>query len=124
MIHDHPFLHWDLLLEAGEVLRAWRLLAEPAADVAIAAEALPDHRPVYLDYEGPVSGNRGTVARWDTGEFCGDVHGSQVSLQIQGERLRGTVTLVEVHGPAGWRFRYESAESSRSSSGPAFGDSR
>lgn len=109
MIHDHPFLHWDLLLEAGEVLRAWRLLAEPAADVTIAAEALPDHRPVYLDYEGPVSGERGTVARWDAGEYQGDVHGSQLSLQIQGERLRGTVTL-EDHGPAGWRFRYESAE--------------
>jgi hypothetical protein len=91
------------------VLRAWRLLAEPAADVGIAAEALPEHRMLYLDYEGPVSGDRGKVVRWDSGEFQGDVHGSRVSLQIQGERLRGTVTL-EDHGPAGWQFRYKSAE--------------
>src|SRR5437868_1093145 len=28
--HDWPSLHWDFLLEAGEVLLAWRLLEEPA----------------------------------------------------------------------------------------------
>lgn len=123
MIHDHPFLHWDLLLEAGEVLRAWRLLAEPAADVTIAAEALPDHRPVYLDYEGPVSGERGTLVRWDAGEYSGELDGANLSLSLKGRRLNGNVALVD-HGPVGWRFRYDSAESSRSCSGPASGDPR
>lgn len=77
--------------------------------MAIAAEVLPDHRPVYLDYEGPVSGERGTVIRWDTGEYAGDLDGAKLSLQFQGERLRGTVTLEDL-GPTGWRFRYKSAE--------------
>src|SRR5262249_60769057 len=27
--HDHPGLHWDFMLEAGAVLRTWRLSAPP-----------------------------------------------------------------------------------------------
>ena len=33
------------------------------------AEALPDHRLIYLEYEGPISGDRGTVVAWDRGEY-------------------------------------------------------
>ncbi len=87
------------------MLRAWRLLAEPAADVAIAAEALPDHRPVYLDYEGPVSGDRGTVARWDTGEYAGELDGAKLSLTLKGRRLKGNASLAD-YGCEGWRFVY------------------
>jgi len=69
LTHDHPVLHWDLMLDFGEALRTWRLLAEPEVGADIPAEALPDHRRAYLDYEGPVSGGRGTVTRWEAGEF-------------------------------------------------------
>lgn len=34
----------------------------------VVAERLPDHRTAYLEYEGPVSGNRGEVARVAWGE--------------------------------------------------------
>ena len=67
--HDHPFLHWDLLLEAGPVALTWRLLRPPLQRELIAAESLPDHRLLYLDYEGPVSGNRGCVRRVAGGQF-------------------------------------------------------
>jgi hypothetical protein len=67
--HDWPTLHWDFLLETGSVLRAWRLLAEPTPGKAVPAEANADHRVLYLDYEGPVSGDRGNVRRWDAGTF-------------------------------------------------------
>src|SRR5262245_3351063 len=67
--HDHPELHWDFMLEAGEVLRTWRLAAPPGAEGAIPATAVFDHRPFYLDYEGPVRGGRGFVRRWDAGTF-------------------------------------------------------
>src|SRR5207302_8586838 len=67
--HDHPFLHWDLMLEAGDVLRTWRLHAQPEPGRVVRAESLGDHRKAYLDYEGPVSRNRGTVKRWDAGTF-------------------------------------------------------
>ncbi|MCP4781992.1 MAG: hypothetical protein GY903_05595 [Fuerstiella sp.] len=67
--HDHPFLHWDLLMQQGEMLGAWRLLSPVVGAAWIAAEPLPDHRLMYLDYEGPVSNNRGVVIRVASGEF-------------------------------------------------------
>lgn len=87
------------------MLRAWRLLTEPAAGIEIVAEVLPDHRRLYLDYEGPVSGGRGTVTRWDAGEYSGEMDGPAFSLFLRGSCLNGRVTL-EDRGPAGWRFRY------------------
>ena len=54
-------MHWDLMLDTGETLRTWRL--EPALPGVIRAEPLGNHRRAYLDYEGPVSGNRGSVQR-------------------------------------------------------------
>ncbi len=67
--HDHPTLHWDLMLEAGEVLRTWRLPSVPIAGAVLSATRIGDHRLVYLEYEGPISGNRGRVMRRDGGEF-------------------------------------------------------
>ena len=67
--HDHPFLHWDLLLEDECSARTWRLLRKPCLGEPIAAEPLPDHRLIYLDYEGVVSGDRGTVKRFLAGTY-------------------------------------------------------
>lgn len=67
--HDHPFLHWDLLMQQGDVLKSWRLLEPPAAGQWISAQQIPDHRLHYLDYEGPISGDRGTVVRLTSGRF-------------------------------------------------------
>ncbi|MFN7765862.1 MAG: HAD family hydrolase [Planctomycetaceae bacterium] len=61
--HDWPQLHWDLMLENGASLRTWRLAEVPCSGHPIALVRLPPHRSIYLDYEGPVSGNRGTVKR-------------------------------------------------------------
>ncbi len=41
----------------------------PVADRRSPPRPWPDHRSSYLDYEGPVSGNRGAVSRWDAGTF-------------------------------------------------------
>jgi hypothetical protein len=95
LTHNHPVLHWDFLLEAGGVLRAWRLTETPDAGRMIAAELLPDHRLHYLDYEGPVSGNRGEVRRWDAGEYTWQACTErQVQVHLSGGVLRGTATLV------------------------------
>src|ERR1700730_7618701 len=75
--HDHPELHWDLMLQAGETLRTWRLAKAPELPgEAIVASAIGDHRPMYLDYEGPVSGGRGQVIRWDQGTYEEETPGS------------------------------------------------
>lgn len=77
--HDAPGgTHWDLFLEEGETLRTWRLSAPPETG-EVTAVALGDHRLVYLDYEGEVSGGRGTVARHASG--CYALEGALLRLQ-------------------------------------------
>ncbi|MGD9857152.1 MAG: DNA polymerase ligase N-terminal domain-containing protein [Planctomycetaceae bacterium] len=103
LTHDHPRWHWDLMLEAGDVLRTWRLEQEPRMDAEIGAEPLPDHRRLYLDYEGPVSGNRGTVVRWDAGTYSQlDESPDCVTAMIRGERIQGTISLTRRADGEGW----------------------
>ena len=92
--HDWPSRHWDFLLESGPVLRAWRVLAEPAVGVTSPAEPNADHRLLYLDYEGPVSGGRGSVRQWDAGTFdwVSDSPG-RVEVSLNGQRLAGRVVI-------------------------------
>jgi hypothetical protein len=105
--HDHPHRHWDLLLESGDFLRSWRLDAEPQLGQTIRAEAIPDHRLLYLDYEGPVGGNRGRVKRWDNGLFTGSLEEEQrIALLLEGRRLQGAVTLEWRQGPE-WRVTFQ-----------------
>jgi hypothetical protein len=107
--HDHPFRHWDLMLEAGEALRTWRLAAPPGPGVVTEATPLGDHRRLYLDYEGPVSGDRGRVSRWDQGTFGWECdEGGRVVVRLDGDRLRGVLRLGR--GPDGtWRAAFEGA---------------
>jgi hypothetical protein len=97
LTHDHPFLHWDFMLEKEASLRSWRLLEPPCSDHPIAAECLPDHRLAYLDYEGPVSGNRGTVITFDRGEYTFvEETTHSVVAELKGIKLEGTVTIRPV----------------------------
>lgn len=72
--HDHPFLHWDLLLQGETSARTWRLLRKPCLNEPISAEPLPAHRLLYLDYEGPISNNRGMVQRVLAGTYTVDAN--------------------------------------------------
>lgn len=69
LIHDHPEMHWDFLLEQETDCLTWRLAQPPWPGVACPGEAIVNHRKHYLTWEGPVSGNRGTVTRFDAGEY-------------------------------------------------------
>ncbi len=92
--HDHPFLHWDLMLEMGDVLRTWRLHEFPQRGTSVVAEPSFDHRLAYLEYEGPVSGNRGNVVRRDAGDYqIVSESESEMILQITGERWQGVFCL-------------------------------
>ena len=94
LTHDHPFFHWDLLLEAGAVAWTWRLLDEPGPDREIRAERIGDHRLLYLDFEGPVSGDRGRVARWDVGTYrVTDESESEITVALAGARHEWTIRL-------------------------------
>jgi hypothetical protein len=106
--HDSPRgLHWDLMLEtAGGALATWALSQPPEPGVTLEAEALPDHRLAYLDYEGPISGQRGSVTRWDQGPY--DLvrwDASSIAVILHGGRIKGRVTLEQITGqPSRWRL--------------------
>ena len=95
--------HWDLMLERGDVLITWQLSAEPdqPASLPIAARRIGDHRIAYLTYEGPVSGNRGTVRRVDSGtvEFEEFTDGECI-FSLRAGRLEGQFRLAR--GSGGW----------------------
>jgi hypothetical protein len=104
--HDHPVLHWDLMLEADGVLQTWRLERAPEEPgCTIHATALGDHRIAYLDYEGPVSGGRGIVQRWDAGTFDDEPASTPEArrLILRGKRVGGSVALTRIDGTA-WHF--------------------
>ena len=92
--HTYQGVHYDLMLELGDVLRTWRLETPPEPGRTVGAEPLPDHRLLYLDYEGPISGDRCSVRRWDAGTYTGDASGSNhVCVELHGERLCGRLEL-------------------------------
>ncbi len=71
--------HWDFMLEQEGQLQTWELrvlpllwaqaLGAPGAVEAVPAIRLPDHRLEFLEYEGPLTGGRGTVHRCDWGDY-------------------------------------------------------
>jgi hypothetical protein len=110
LAHDWPEPHWDFLLEASGVLRAWRLLGEPKPGASVPAEPNFDHRLLYLDYEGPLSGGRGSVTRWDAGTFEWVENGPErVVVELSGRRLCGSVELESKAG--NWVARILPAQS-------------
>ena len=82
------------MLDNGDALRTWRLARPPDADEDVIVEPLADHRRAYLDYEGPVSGGRGEVRRWDAGDFALlEENSDQIRLRLDGAKLKGVATI-------------------------------
>jgi hypothetical protein len=100
------------MLETGGVLATWALEDLPAAGQQVSAERLADHRIDYLDFEGPVSGNRGAVTRWDAGRYRVESQTAAAwHVRIRGSQLDGQLVLeAEVDEPQRWRVRYSPAE--------------
>ena len=92
------------MLEWGDALRTWNLFDLPIAwadTLEVAGEAetvtaisVTDHRIDYLDYEGPVSGDRGFVQQCDTGTYqLLDQSAAQLEVLLNGQHLHGKVRL-------------------------------
>ena len=87
-------VHWDFMLESGDRLRTWALTEEPRLGATIAAIPLADHRTAYLVYEGPVSGNRGSVTRWDHGTYSTLREDDAIwQVRLRGSRWTGLASL-------------------------------
>lgn len=83
-------LHYDWLLDRvhpdsllrppGSPLVSFRLQWRADSEMRdgtrlLEAERMKDHRPLYLDYEGPLSGGRGSVRRVAEGEVVSLIEG-------------------------------------------------
>src|SRR6476620_1293766 len=83
--------HFDLMLEQGDVLLTWALDHLPKPGENVIAQRLPDHRLTYLDFEGDVQGDRGTVSRVDVGEYEWLPETATLLIAgLRGNKLRGT----------------------------------
>ena len=87
--------HWDFLFEESGGCKTFSASQKPVDEVQRSGTLqsvvtpLSDHRLVYLDYEGPVSNNRGFVKRLDFGTYqtiAGTIH-------FQGRFYAGTIDL-------------------------------
>ena len=97
--------------EEGGVLRTWALESPPEAGRGIPARQLVDHRLEYLVYEGPISGDRGTVRRVAEGTYRTVAsEDGRLILQLTGDQLVGTLVLYtscsgeSSSADSGWTF--------------------
>jgi hypothetical protein len=103
--------HWDFMLEVEDVLLTWSLDRTPEPAQTLPAKSLADHRKAYLDYEGAVSSDRGSVRRWDWGEFDWLQRNDQrLKVRLRGNRLQGTVTLQRMAVSQTWQLTFVSDE--------------
>ena len=108
--------HWDFMIQRATALRAWALPRPPDQPGGMVAERLPDHRLEYLHYEGPVSGDRGWVTRWDQGTYREETAGpTHLELVLSGVRLAGRIVLTEpTYDQCHWRFEFFASRSAGS----------
>jgi hypothetical protein len=98
---DRRGVHFDFMLEAAGVLKTWSLPRPPEIGVEMECEALPDHRIEYLEYEGPISGDRGDVTRWDSGTYTVERHGdTEWIVRLFGEKYAGPASLFRLERAA------------------------
>jgi len=78
---DRP--HYDLMLErdSHEALATVRCSDWPPVDGTV-LERIGDHRRSYLEYEGPISGNRGEAARAESGVYTAQADRDSMLLSL------------------------------------------
>jgi hypothetical protein len=103
--------HYDFMLEFDGVLWTWELRQFPEAwrgkaappNEVLSATRLADHRLTYLDYEGPLSGNRGSVRQLATGTFtllAADAE--RIAVRLDSKMYRGEIQLTATSQHGHW----------------------
>jgi len=98
-------VHWDLMLEQGEVLATFRLDGPPqvAREGRVHAVQIFDHPLRFLTHEGPVQKGTGRVRIVDRGTCDASEGDGVITLELQGETLRGRFELTRIEGPT-WQL--------------------
>ncbi|MCI0357240.1 MAG: hypothetical protein L0211_01985 [Planctomycetaceae bacterium] len=86
--------HFDLMFEWGDALRTWAATEFPAPGIEACAQELAPHRLAYLDYEGEVAGDRGSVTRVAWGEYeLVESSPAVVQVHLRGASIFGILQL-------------------------------
>lgn len=99
--------HWDFMLEQGGALLTWSLVSLPSAECAtVEATRLDDHRTAYLEYEGPLTGERGSVTRVTSGEFSWIRNEPElIEISVTSGSLAGGISMIPTE-PPGWSLTH------------------
>jgi hypothetical protein len=110
--------HFDLLIDPGGDALLWtwetdqNVFENDGNSNRITATRLPDHRRVYLDFEGPLSGDRGEVKRQLFGTFvtsqCGNDQLLRLTIKAKtshGVKVEGELTLMQDTSNA-WQLEF------------------
>ncbi len=99
-------LHWDLMLECGDILQTYRL-GNPPEEILIspaAAEKISDHPMRFLTYEGLVNDGKGNVKIADSGTYQEtESTESSIKLKLDGKILTGKFLLSHIKENL-WQF--------------------
>lgn len=110
---DAAGTHWDLMLQSpsdetkdDRILVTWKFSVPPRPKSLahpLPARALANHRRHYLDYEGPISNNRGRCRIVDRGIFELITRRSDLwVVRFSGQVLVGKFTLSKIGDPDVW----------------------
>lgn len=111
VIQEHAIpagVHWDLMLEDGDILMTYRLEQPPetARGQAVRAMRIFDHPRRFLTYEGPVQKGTGRVRIVDRGACHLSQNENVIDLELSGEVLQGRFVLTQTEG-ASWQLAPE-----------------
>ena len=99
--------HWDLMLEHDGELLTWALPSDPLVYHDQLADQLANHRLHYLNYEGPVSNDRGQVRRIARGELVwAKFEATRLIAKLNGDIFAGEIELALSESAPKWRVRY------------------
>jgi hypothetical protein len=112
LCHNTPRgCHFDFMLEEEGTLKTWALPQPPQLGLEIEAQPLADHRLSYLDYEGPISGGRGSVTRWDAGTFSTKYRTeTEWAILLAGKQFCGMVIISDTKGRTTIHFQNTARE--------------
>jgi hypothetical protein len=103
--------HYDLFLERDGTLKSWRLRDADFSEPAPASEA-PDHELKYLEYEGKLTGGKGSVAIVESGTWIEDSWSSRgIQVALAGKKFKRRIWLSPraMVKEAGWNWTVEDA---------------
>lgn len=90
-------IHWDLMLQRGDVLWTWRMTISPEHinTACLSIERIVDHPLRFLSYEGPVQNKTGQVKIADKGSYrLISEKTDSLCIDVQGKILQRTFTLT------------------------------